>query len=497
MKYKDRKDTKRKYKQALLATVATMTLGVSTLGSTASAFAEEKEAGAQQEQATTDSLGAGGGETVEDQFKEFTKAHTASLDGKGVGDLLSKGLVNMYKDAHSNKGNFNNTFRTYAMGVSEYFPYGKLFISPLLSLLWPETVLDKDNKFESLLSDMSALMDKKIEDFDITTIKRQVIALKTEMQAFERLVDSKILTDGLYSAGSPEESARTKAEHLQAKFHELINLCQKDNLSEAELPLYTTIANIHLLFLDYMDKNWNKPALQIDQKSFDDLYAEDIKNVGKTYNQHVHDTFILSNQKINKKLTDIAHGSNQKNTLEQLRKKLVSLGNDLELKKHGKSGSSSRSFSAVQSDYNATENKYDNYKKLLNEKNEYYNSTVGNKSFTMAAIGTWMQEDGKWFINKNGEKATGWFIDGDESYFLSTEDNFKNDKGETFKKKGQMVTGWLTTSDDTSKATYYFNTRNSITNAEGKTFNEGQMVTGSITAEDGKTYTFDSNGKMK
>ncbi|MRC19485.1 hypothetical protein GH866_28385 [Bacillus thuringiensis] len=30
MKYKNRKDVKRKYKQALLATVATMTLGVST-----------------------------------------------------------------------------------------------------------------------------------------------------------------------------------------------------------------------------------------------------------------------------------------------------------------------------------------------------------------------------------------------------------------------------------------------------------------------------------
>ncbi|WP_410993201.1 hypothetical protein [Bacillus cereus] len=42
MKYKERKHAKRKYKQALLATVATMTLGVSTLGSTASAFADEK-----------------------------------------------------------------------------------------------------------------------------------------------------------------------------------------------------------------------------------------------------------------------------------------------------------------------------------------------------------------------------------------------------------------------------------------------------------------------
>ncbi|MCU4863537.1 hypothetical protein OB981_26280 [Bacillus cereus] len=43
MKYKNRKDAKRKYKQALLATVATMTIGVSTFGSTTSAFAAEED----------------------------------------------------------------------------------------------------------------------------------------------------------------------------------------------------------------------------------------------------------------------------------------------------------------------------------------------------------------------------------------------------------------------------------------------------------------------
>ncbi|PHC35985.1 hypothetical protein COF09_30485 [Bacillus toyonensis] len=43
MKYKNRKHTKRKYKQALLATVATMSLGVSTLGSTAPVFAASQD----------------------------------------------------------------------------------------------------------------------------------------------------------------------------------------------------------------------------------------------------------------------------------------------------------------------------------------------------------------------------------------------------------------------------------------------------------------------
>ncbi|MGX5632640.1 hypothetical protein [Bacillus thuringiensis] len=43
MKYKDRTHAKRKYKQAILATVATMSLGVSALGGSTSAFAEEKK----------------------------------------------------------------------------------------------------------------------------------------------------------------------------------------------------------------------------------------------------------------------------------------------------------------------------------------------------------------------------------------------------------------------------------------------------------------------
>ncbi|PGZ56209.1 hypothetical protein COE56_00950, partial [Bacillus anthracis] len=444
MKYKDRTSVKRKYKQALLATVATMTFGVSTLGSSASVFAAEN---AEALQDTTDSLGAGGGADLEQQWKEMAKElgdhHSPSLQAKGVAELLSKGAFSVYKDAHSNKGNFNNTFRTLSMGVSEYFPYGKLVISPLIGLLWPETVSTQNNQFESLINQMSSLMDQKIEDFDLATIKRQLEALKKEMQVFERLVNSKILTEGFYSAGSPEESARTKAAHLQATFHELISLCQKNNLSEAELPLYTKIANIHLLFLDFMDKNWNKSKLQIDQKSFDALYADDIKNAAQKYAQHIHDTFILSNQKIDKKLSDIAEGSNHQTTLEWLRTKLVSLGHDLELKKKGKSGSSNRSLAAVQRDYNAFEKKYDEYRDLLNKKSTYQESTVDDPGFH-AALGKWKKEGTEWyFLDMHGEKQTGWALSwNNKYYYLSTKDTDSNTDGDTFK-KGQMWTKWM------------------------------------------------------
>ncbi|MBW3491123.1 hypothetical protein [Bacillus sp. FDAARGOS_1420] len=92
MKYKDRKHAKRKYKQALLATVATMSLGVSALGGTTSAFAEEKTTGAQQEQAATDSLGAGAGGAATGADQDYThwwglkkfKDYCLTLDSHGI-----------------------------------------------------------------------------------------------------------------------------------------------------------------------------------------------------------------------------------------------------------------------------------------------------------------------------------------------------------------------------------------------------------------------------
>ncbi|TXR68220.1 ETX/MTX2 family pore-forming toxin [Bacillus sp. AR18-7] len=50
MKYKDRTNAKLKCKKSLLVTVATMTLGIGTLGSTASIFAAEKEKGTYHQQ---------------------------------------------------------------------------------------------------------------------------------------------------------------------------------------------------------------------------------------------------------------------------------------------------------------------------------------------------------------------------------------------------------------------------------------------------------------
>ncbi|HDR6248018.1 TPA: hypothetical protein QCU24_005923 [Bacillus cereus] len=80
MKYKDRMPAKRKYKQALLATVATMAIGVSTLGSTTSAFAAENTANAQF--AHENGVASQGRAIQGYLFKDGVKAPVYKLGGK-------------------------------------------------------------------------------------------------------------------------------------------------------------------------------------------------------------------------------------------------------------------------------------------------------------------------------------------------------------------------------------------------------------------------------
>lgn len=91
MKYKDRKHAKRKYKQALLATVATMTLGVSTLGSTSSAFAAEPKVSGQ---ATS---------SIEEIGKNASIHSNYSVSENSTKDIKTALKVSIIKDPNSDK----------------------------------------------------------------------------------------------------------------------------------------------------------------------------------------------------------------------------------------------------------------------------------------------------------------------------------------------------------------------------------------------------------
>ncbi|MHA4327928.1 beta-channel forming cytolysin [Bacillus cereus] len=93
MKSKEQNHQKRKCKQALLATVATMTLGVSTLGSTTSAFAAEHTTGASG-QATPKSEAIGKGATVYSNY---------SVLENSLKDIKTSLKVSIIKDPNSDK----------------------------------------------------------------------------------------------------------------------------------------------------------------------------------------------------------------------------------------------------------------------------------------------------------------------------------------------------------------------------------------------------------
>ncbi|PHC39085.1 hypothetical protein COF09_22740 [Bacillus toyonensis] len=500
MKYKNRKHAKRKYKQTLLATVPTMTSGVDTLGSTSSAFAEEKATEAQQ--AAMDSLGVGGGASTDDAFKAAGEAlkEVAKLkkDGKNkftqeaqdTITLLGKAAPIMYADAHASRESFNNTLRTLSLGVLDYFPYGKIAISPILGLLWPEIGNKNKNQFDSLMKDMKILVKEGIETYDLSGLKQNIISLKTQMQTFEKLVNSNTLTEGLYSAGSDEESARTAAQILQDTFHNLINDCQKDNLDTAELPKYTTIATIHLLFLNYMEKNWSSPQLQYPKSTFDKIFADDIKNAAQTYMDYIQKTYTSGNSQFVSKLKDVVgyESSFPQQTQRDLFKKYSDLSKTVAAMESGKDNTHTPAVSlhTMKERLNEAEKNYNDYKNLVTIQDNYYNNTIGNKAFDgilRAVLGTWKKaENGKWiFVDSAGHKKIDWLHFTTTYFYLAPSGGTENSDHVKFT-EGEMVTDWV----KIRAQWYYFSPSEGTKNSGQKKFAEGEMMTGWVEIADKK-----------
>ncbi|MGX5633473.1 insecticidal delta-endotoxin Cry8Ea1 family protein [Bacillus thuringiensis] len=445
MNYKDRTHAKRKYKKALLTTVATMTLGISTLGSTSSAFAAENSISSQQAPSTP--------ATTSDVFKvekdgtiKILKDKLFTTDNlKAIGSLGGSVLKQAYADAHTNNGNFNNTFRTLTMGATALIPYGGVVISPLIGLLWPENVDAQKNQIKKMMEELATMMDQKIEDYDLGTLKQQTKALMNDLQSFEDSINGRPLAKSP-TAGSIEETRRTQALIINAKFKDIIQLCQKEDQKIAELPIFTIIATAHLQFLHFMEKNGQSPKIQFDDESLKTQFTNDIPKNAEDYINHVQQTYKLGEQQFNKKMYDIATNtpsSNINNTSEEeVMGKMQKYIFDLHPLTNGYGEKIKKMQDALA-----------NYRKLRDDRNQYYKNTSNNKAFQVAAIGDWKQENNGWyFIDTKGNKKTGWIQLGEKHYYLSPSD-------------GKMVTGSvdIKTSDGRT-GTYQFNSSGECTN---------------------------------
>ncbi|WP_144489455.1 insecticidal delta-endotoxin Cry8Ea1 family protein [Bacillus thuringiensis] len=491
MKYNDRKDAKRKYKQALLATVTTMTLGVSTLGSTASTFAEEKKTEVQPQQATpnSNSLGAGGGSYESDALKALTdKINMDYL--KKAGSVAADTLKAAYKDAHTSNGNYNNTFRTLTMTTSALIPYGGVLISPIIGLLWPEDLTAENNKMAALIKQLDEMMDTKVTDHVVRRLKTEVNDVKKQLELFEQNVNTgkHKSGSGLYSL-TEEDGNAIDAKDIHKAFNSLLEHSKEEMQEVAALPIYTAMATAHLEFLHFLEQNGTKPIIGFTSNALSNIlktreglenetFGQKIKDLADKYTKHVQETYNIGRDKYMAKMQAITtHSMNENDEYANLA--------------YLKSLDDTRSeMGYPQSKIDKIKNDIKNYQNLIKEKADFRDQTAENAAFKLTAMGKWNHQGDKWYyINNQGENQTGWLQDGSKYYYFSPEktDKFEKgqmvtgkvtiDKGETYyfnPHGGQMQTGWI--QDDGKQ--YYFSPANNTKNYDNETFKEGQMMTG-------------------
>lgn len=486
MKYKVQKQVKCKYKQALFATVATMTIGVNTLTNAAPVFAAESPINTAPFTSATNVF-----EIKPDGTIKILKDKLFTMDTlKAISSLGGPVLAQAYIDAHTNNKDFNNTFRTLTMGVTALIPYGGVLISPLIGVLWPENSANKDNQMKSMVNELSKMMDEKIENYDTSSLKQEAKSLMNELILFEDSINRKHRARNL---GSIEETRRTKAILINSKFKDLIENCKKEEHKITELPIFTAIATAHLEFLHFIEKNGKNSKLLFDEETWNTEFVNTIPKITKSYADHITSVYEEGRNKAYIKIKE-----------------------------------------ANKIDYFKAMNLWNKYK-------DFYYSTFDNQAFWDVAdisgmkrnITGWIQEGPHsyylekgikkigWFQNgnkqyyfnpkekkgdKQGQMKTGWFQEGDKRYFLNPQ---KTDEFE----KGQMVTGWF--KDHSEYGTleeaatqygplriyelggitewlYYLSPQNNTKNSIGDTFKQGQMVTGWFQVE-GKWFYANPN----
>ncbi|MEH7150825.1 insecticidal delta-endotoxin Cry8Ea1 family protein [Bacillus thuringiensis] len=487
MKYKDRKHAKRKYKQALLATVATMTLGVSTLGSTASVFAEEVPSNHSflhpQKEAVADAA------TTKEKLNklaELDKSLQSLAKDSGAAnykltiDLFSKSLPVFVNDL--NKGNFNNTARTLTLYGTSLIPYGALFVTPILGLLWPEHKA-QDFQMQKLVEEISSMIDKKIEINDLNKLKAETDALMGLLGTFQGEMNDRYskVTDVKISDN------RSYANQINTGFKNLIEKTKVEGHQFAELPIFTMVATAYLTFLNFMENQAiDHPKLKMDSGTLKTYYPN-FKETAKKYKDYVHEIYYNKTKALHNKTGGTIDVRNAADV-----KSLQDLGNI---------GNLTVDNAAFLLALNPP-TKGDKIGFVRDgDKMHYYSPQDGTRNLR-----------GEKF--KKGELITHFIDINDKRYLFSENDETKNSDGKVFK-KGDMVTGWYKTFDGDW---YYFDPESGIAatgwkeisgkkhffyhdfvnTGAGEGFGgKGKMITNRIVTIDGKLYKFDENGAYR
>ncbi|WP_335385611.1 insecticidal delta-endotoxin Cry8Ea1 family protein [Bacillus thuringiensis] len=510
MKYKNRKHAKRKYKQALLATVATMTLGVSTLGSTASVFAEEgntselhrldaadkaKKAAADNRrlidkpssevQPTLTNYIKMIEEVQED--KTFKKFETVATVGKQVWDNLQK--------IDGTTASIEPVIRSLAIMGAAYIPGVGSLVSGLLSTFWPET--GASNQLTELKKELEGIMDQKITDKDFEDVSAEVKGLTKELKELDDSLNGKF--EGLYF-GTPSEANRMRVSRIQGHFNRLSEIAAKKDYAKTELPLFTMIAITQSNLINVLEKSG------LDKKRFN--YTEDgLKNIlapmkkeREYFKNHIEKTYKAYEVEQDKK---IAAAQNAKNKVAELGKKMAAIPSPGNLSSDSPIMHEYESKVApLRSEIEKSKPLADTYDKLVKDKKKYYSLTQANAAYQLVREGKEINLDDLMKLaneEKSKEKPkeepkeeqkTGWYKDPkDGKYYYYSDGRTKQKNYVVF--RGNMVTGWVQIDNQ-----WYYLNDSLKTNYKGEPVQKGEMITGWYHHTDGKYYYLKENGTM-
>ncbi|MDA2654232.1 insecticidal delta-endotoxin Cry8Ea1 family protein [Bacillus cereus] len=347
-------------------------------------------------------LGAGGGisnDTVldvldilaDESIKLLNKNVFDSEIAKTIVSLGGSQLKSLYRDAHKNELNWNNTFKRLTVAVTALIPHGGAFVSSLIGVIWPDDVIDNNNQTTNIMDQFSDLMNEKIENYDRQNIKATLKALHHELKALDDSLNGKRVSESYYGSDSPDEHNRSRVRFIHSNFKALILQCSKEGYEEPELPLYTAVATAHILFLRCIEKHGLGPKLQFHISNYNE-FMKDLKEYPDKYIKHIKETYPKGSSKLSKEPTLVP---------------------------------------------------------------KYYDETKGNKAFWMAVKrNTLVPQNGKWYyLDRDGKMKTGWVKTG--GFIMDDNGQLEIHQPDAyyyFSSNGPMVTGWFTDADG---RTYY------------------------------------------
>ncbi|KXH80123.1 MULTISPECIES: insecticidal delta-endotoxin Cry8Ea1 family protein [Bacillus] len=474
---------------------------------------------------------------------------------KAVGSLGGDTLKQAYKDSQTDGGNFNNTFRTLAMGAAALIPYGGMAISPLIGLLWPEDNTHANNQLKALMDKIAAQTHEQITEYNYQKLSAEVNDLKEKMREFEKLVNHNevyYINDRL----TPRMNIQNKAVRLNDQFRTIIAKCQTPGHRDRELPIYMTLAISHIHFMNFISKN-GKSLLNFDdtvlekefldkgkQEKYTKEYIDYIYSFAKPALEHANQVVnealpnmafqrdsapanvpIISalHDQLTESINNVIKGtsSNLEDVLNRTInniafKQAINLKSEWTLDQNGRTfyynldGSIQTGWKEISTSF-ATRHEISLNRfmenvslKTLLPYTWYYFSTEKNNKFDKGEMYRDTKEtiNGKEYqfdiygrcLNPDGGPITGWSQQGDGWYYFSSADGTKNWNGTTFK-RGEMMTGWVR--DNISKEYYFFTPEKAISYDKVK-LEKGQMVTGWIEFPHGskKWYFLDMDGSI-